>query len=291
MQRILLAAALVALPVIEQTPATRPMIETTRVEGTKNVYIFRHGNHQSIFIVTSEGVIATDPVAYGRPEGGAAYVAEIRKVTDKPIKYLIYSHHHLDHIAGGEAFKDAGAKIVSHKRAKERLEAVKDPHTPLPDETFSKQRTIKLGGTALEMTYLGPNHSDSTLVLRLPKERLLFVVDLLPVGAMPGRGMIDFYPLEAEQSIKRILAMDWERLIPGHPGQPNGRLGTKEDVQDQLEFLQYASATVKTAAQEGKCFDGVETELKLPKYESWTGYAYNLQFVLRRYCELWGRGT
>ena len=54
--------------------------------------------------------------------------------------------------------------------------------------------------------------------MRLPKEKLLFVVDLLPVGTVPGRGMIDFYPLEAEQSIKRILSMDWERLIPGHPG-------------------------------------------------------------------------
>jgi glyoxylase-like metal-dependent hydrolase (beta-lactamase superfamily II) len=266
------------------------MIETTKVEGTDNVYIFRHGNHQSIFVVTPEGVIATDPVAYGRPQGGAAYVAEIRKVTDKPIKYLVYSHHHFDHIAGGQAFKDAGAKIVAHSKAKERLAVLKDPHTPLPDETFSKQRTLKLGGTALEMTYVGLNHSDSTLVFRLPKEKLLFVVDLLPVGTFPGRGMIDFYPLEAQDSIKRILAMDWERLIPGHPG-AGGRLGTKKDVQDQLELLQYASDTVKTVAQEGKCWDGVEKETKLPKYEGWPGYENGLQFVLRRYCGLWGRGT
>jgi hypothetical protein len=43
------------------------------VEGTDNVYIFRNGNHQSIFVVTKEGVIATDPVAYGRPQGGEQY--------------------------------------------------------------------------------------------------------------------------------------------------------------------------------------------------------------------------
>ena len=282
-------ALLTAFHAFAQAPA-RPMIETTKVEGTENVYIFRHGNHQSIFIVTAEGVIATDPVAYGRPQGGAAYLAEIKKVTDKPVKYLVYSHHHYDHIAGGQAFKDAGATIISHKRAKERLEQVKDPHTPLPDETFSKQRTLKLGGTALEMTYVGLNHSDSTLVMRLPKEKLLFVVDLLPVGGVPGRGMIDFYPLEAEQSIKRILAMDWERLIPGHPG-AGGRLGTKKDVQDQLTFLQDASEAVKVAAREGKCWDAAEKEVKLPKYESWPGYENNLPFVLRRYCGLWGRGT
>ncbi len=284
-----LACAAAALPAVAQPPQ-RPQIETRKVDGTENVYIFRNGNHQAMFVVTPEGVIATDPVAYGRPQGGAQYVAEIRKITQAPIKYLIYSHHHYDHIAGGQAFKEAGTTIVAHKRTKERLERLRDPHTPLPDETLERRRTIRLGGTALELTYVGPNHSDSTLVMRLPKERLLFVVDLLPVGQVPGRGMIDFHPLEAEESIKRILAMDWERLIPGHPG-PNDRLGTRKDVEDQLAFLQHASETVKVAAREGKCWDTVEKELKLPKYESWPGYANNLPFVLRRYCGLWGRGT
>ena len=189
-------AALAAAPAWSQQPQ-RPQIQTSMVEGTDNVYIFRNGNHQSIFVVTSEGVIATDPVAYGRPQGGAQYIAEIRKVTDKPIKYLVYSHHHYDHVAGGQAFKDAGAKIVAHKKAKERLAVLKDPATPLPDEVFDKKRNITLGGTTLELTYLGLNHSDSSLVMRLPKEKILFVVDLVPVGTFPGRGMIDFYPLEA----------------------------------------------------------------------------------------------
>jgi glyoxylase-like metal-dependent hydrolase (beta-lactamase superfamily II) len=268
----------------------RPQIETKKVDGTDNVYIFRNGNHQAMFIVTADGVIATDPVAYGRPQGGAQYVEEIRKVTDKPIKYLIYSHHHYDHIAGGQAFKDAGAKIIAHRKAKERLAVLKDPATPLPDETFDRKRTLKLGGTVLELSHLGLNHSDSTIVMRLPKEKLLFAVDFIPVGSVPGRGMIDFYPLEAEQSIEQVLKMDWERLIPGHPG-PGGRLGTKADAQDQLVFLRDASEAVKVAAREGKCWDTAEKEVKLPKYESWPGYQNNLQFVLRRYCGLWGRGT
>src|SRR5438105_3508939 len=95
----------------------RPQIETKKVDGTENVYIFRNGNHQAIFVVTKDGVIATDPVAYGRPTGGQQYVDEIKKVTDKPIKFLIYSHHHYDHIAGGKAFKDAGARIIAHRNA------------------------------------------------------------------------------------------------------------------------------------------------------------------------------
>jgi glyoxylase-like metal-dependent hydrolase (beta-lactamase superfamily II) len=284
-----LACAAAVVPTGAQAPQ-RPAIETRKVEGTDNVYVFRNGGHQSIFIVTPEGVIATDPVAYGKPQGGAQYVAEIRKITQAPIRYLVYSHHHYDHIAGGQAFKDAGATIVAHRRAKERLEVLKDPHTPLPDEVVDDSRDITLGGTTLELRYVGLNHSDSTLVMRLPKERLVFVVDLLPVGQFPGRGMIDYHPLEAESSMKRILAMDWDRLIPGHPG-PNDRLGTKQDVEDQIALQSHASDAVKAAAREGKCWDAAEKELKLPKYESWPGYANGLPFVLRRYCGLWGRGT
>jgi glyoxylase-like metal-dependent hydrolase (beta-lactamase superfamily II) len=273
-----------------QQPAPPPFA-TTKVDGTDGVYVFRNGGHQAMFVVTSAGVIATDPVGYGRPTGGQTYLDEIKKVTSQPIKYLIYSHHHYDHIAGGKALKDAGATVVAHKRAAERLAVLKDPHTVLPDEVVGDAgRTITLGNTTLELIYLGLNHSDSTLLMRLPREKIVFAVDFVSVGSVPGRGMIDSYPLEWEESLKKVLAMDWDRLIPGHPG-PGGRLGTKKDVQDQLTFLQDASAAVKAEAQNGKCWDAVEKELKLPKYESWPGYANNLQFVLRRYCGLWGRGT
>src|SRR5205085_10449824 len=90
-----------AAPAAPAAQPSRPPIETKKVEGTDNVYIFRNQNHQAMFVVTSDGVIATDPIAYGRPTGGQTYLDEIKKVTDKPVKYVIYSHHHFDHIAGG----------------------------------------------------------------------------------------------------------------------------------------------------------------------------------------------
>jgi glyoxylase-like metal-dependent hydrolase (beta-lactamase superfamily II) len=74
-----------------------------------------------MFIVTLAGVIATDPISYGRPQAAITIVEEVRKMTDAPIKYLIYSHHHYDHIAGGKPFKDAGATVIAHRRAHERL--------------------------------------------------------------------------------------------------------------------------------------------------------------------------
>jgi glyoxylase-like metal-dependent hydrolase (beta-lactamase superfamily II) len=293
MTRILQAiagGALVATALGGVAHAQPAPFATTKVEGTDNVYIFRYGNHQAMFVVTNAGVIATDPISYGRPQAATTYIDEIRKVTTQPLKYLIYSHHHFDHIAGGKPFKDAGATIIAHKRAAQRLAALKDPHTVLPDETIGGKKTLKLGDTTLELSHVGLNHSDSSLVMRLPKQKIIFAVDFLPVGSVPGRGMIDSYPLEWEASIEKVLAMEWDRLIPGHPG-PGGRLGTKQDVQNLLTFLQDASAEVKKAAREGKCWDAVEKEVKLPKYESWPGYEQNLPFVLRRYCGLWGRGT
>jgi glyoxylase-like metal-dependent hydrolase (beta-lactamase superfamily II) len=286
----LLTAVALGVVAHAQQPAPPPFA-TTKVDGTDGVYIFRNGGHQAMFVVTSAGVIATDPIGYGRPTGGQTYLDEIKKVTSQPVKYVIYSHHHFDHIAGGKAFKDAGATFIAHKRAQERLAGIKDPHTVMPDEVVGDGgRTVTLGNTTLELIYLGLNHSDSTLLMRLPKDKIVFAVDFISVGSVPGRGMIDSYPLEWEKSLEKVIAMDWDRLIPGHPG-PGGRLGTKQDVQNLLTFLQDASAAVKAEAQAGKCWDGVEKGLKLPKYESWPGYEANLPFVLRRYCGLWGRGT
>jgi glyoxylase-like metal-dependent hydrolase (beta-lactamase superfamily II) len=276
--------------------AQQPPFATRKIDGTDNVYLFRYQGHQSMFIVTPKGVIATDPIGRYRPQAVTAYLDEIKKITDQPVKYLIYSHAHFDHIAGGQPFKDQGAIVIAHKNAKTHFEWAKKQGALLdsvvmPDQVVDKKKVISLGGATLELLYVGRNHSDSSLVMRLPKEKIVFVVDFLPVGSVPGRGMIDFYPLETESAIKQVLAMDWERLIPGHPGVPGDRLGTKKDAQDQLTFLQDASEAVKVAAREGKCWEPAEKEVKLPKYEKWPGYENNLQFVTRRYCGLWGRGT
>jgi glyoxylase-like metal-dependent hydrolase (beta-lactamase superfamily II) len=97
----LLAAICLGVVAHAQQPAAPPFA-TTKVDGTDNVYVFRYGNAQSMFVVTSAGVIATDPIGYGRPQAVTTYVDEIKKVSTQPIKYVIYSHHHFDHIAAGK---------------------------------------------------------------------------------------------------------------------------------------------------------------------------------------------
>lgn len=283
------AVLLLAVPAAAQQ-AQRPTFATTKVEGTDGVYIFRYQNHQAMFIVTPAGVIATDPISYGRPQAAAAYVDEIKKITKAPIKYLVYSHHHYDHVAGGKPFKEAGARIVAHKRATERLKVLKDPATLVPDESVNDKKVIKLGGTTLELHYTGRNHSDSTLVMFLPKEKIIFAVDFNSLGAMPSRLAVnDAYPIEWEASLKKTLGLKWEKMIPGHPG-PNDRLGTRADMEQQLALLTDLSTAVKKSSDEGKCFDPASKEVRLPQYGTLAGYEQNIEWVIHRYCSYWGRG-
>jgi len=281
-----MAAAFASTAQAQQTP---PPYAATKVDGTENVYIFRFGGHQSMFIVTPQGVIATDPIGLRRP-AAKAYIEEIEKITKAPIKYVIYSHSHFDHIAGGKPFKDKGAVFVAHRNAKTRIQQVKDPDVVVPDQVVTgAKRNITLGGTTLELNYVGKNHSDSTLVMRLPKEKIIFTVDWIPLNGVQFRGMADNYLPDIEEGLKKVIAMDWERMIPGHPG-PGGRLGTKDDARTALSYLQDLSAAVKEAAGQGKCYADAMRDIKLPKYESFGNYANFLPMNIERYCDYYNRG-
>ena len=294
MRRFALAmlACLPASVALAQTAAPAPappLFATTKVEGTDNVYIFRYQGHQAMFIVTPDGVIATDPIGRYRPQAVTTYLDEIRKITSAPVRYVIYSHHHYDHIAGGKPFKDAGATFVAHKRAKERLAELNFPDVTPVDETVEDKRSITLGGTTLELIYVGRNHSDNTLLMRLPKEKLIFAVDFLPINSVNWRNMPDSWPFEWEDGIKKVLALEWDRMIPGHPG-PGGRLGTRDDVTNLLAYMQDLAAEVKKAADAGKCMDTAIREVKLPKYATLTNYENWLPMNVERYCLYYSGG-
>ncbi len=282
-----LAAA--ALPASAQAP-TPPPFSTTKVQGTDGVYIFRYQGHQAMFVVTPDGVIATDPVGERRP-AAAAYIAEIRKITQAPIKYVVYSHSHYDHIAGGKPFKDLGAVFVAHKNTKSILEQRKAPDVVIPDLVVDDSGgKLELGGTTLELLYLGKNHGDNSLIMRLPKEKIIFVVDFLPLSGTQFRVMADTYVPEQEESMKKILAMDWDRLIPGHPGAGGRQIGNKDDVKTDLDYVLDLSAAVKQAVDAGKSYGDAIRDIKLPKYENLPGYQQNLAGNIERYYDYWNRG-
>jgi len=273
----------IGVPVVAQTPP----FETRKI--TDSVYIFRFGGHQSVFVVTPDGVIATDPIGYLRPQAVTTYIAEIRKITSAPIKYVVYSHHHYDHIAGGKPFKDLGATFIAHRNAKTRLEALKYPDAVIPDVTVDDRHAIELGGVRVELHYVGRNHSDNSLVMLIPKDKILFTVDFIPIETVQFRDLPDGYLPEWFDSLDRVLAMDWDRMIPGHP-YAGGRLGTKDDVRNLKQYMMDLSDVVKQAANQGKCFDAAIKEIKLPKYEKWGSYDQFLPGNIERFCEYWGRG-
>ena len=284
-----MTAALITIALAASTQAQQsapPAFATTKV--TDNVYIFRYGGHQSMFIVTPDGVIATDPISERRPV--KPYIDAIEAVTKAPIKYVIYSHSHFDHVAGGQPFKDLGATFVAHRNARDRIALLKPDNVVVPDQVVDSSSNITLGGTTLELNYVGKNHSDSTLVMRLPSEKIIFTVDWIPLETVAFRSMADTYLPDIEDGLKKGIAMDWETLIPGHPGAGGKQTGTKDNAREQLAYLQDLSAAVKQAVSEGKSIADAQKEVKLPKYEAWPNYNAFLPMNVERYYDFWNRG-
>jgi glyoxylase-like metal-dependent hydrolase (beta-lactamase superfamily II) len=248
--------ALMASWALAQTPAR----EITQLAG--EVYRFRNNNHYSIFAVTPAGIIATDPI---NAEAAQWLKAELQRRFGQPVKYVVYSHDHADHISGGEIFADT-AVVVAHENAKSAILGERRP-TAVPQVTFSERMTIELGGTVLELAYVGRNHSDNSVVMRFPKERLLFAVDFIPVEAMAFRDFPDAYIEEWIESLRRVELMDFDVLVPGH-----GPVGRKEHVRMFREYMEDLRGAVLQYAREGKSLEEMKSLIKLPKYEKWAGY-------------------
>ena len=264
--------------------AQQPPPYETKQAGD-GVYIYRHVNHQAMFVVTPDGVIATDPINL---EAAKIYLQEIRKITSAPIRYVVYSHHHLDHIAGGAPFKEAGALFVAHRRAKETLELLKNPTAVIPDLVVDDRAVLTLGGRSVELHYVGRNHTDNAVVVLVPKEKILFAVDWLPIRSILFRSVPESHYDEWLESIDRVLTLDWDRMIPGHPS-PAG-FGTKDDVRALKGYMTDLKEAVRVAAEQGKCFDQAMKEVKLPKYEQWGRYNEFLPGNIERLCFYWRIG-
>jgi glyoxylase-like metal-dependent hydrolase (beta-lactamase superfamily II) len=211
-----LASAQTAPPVREITPIAGP------------VHRFRNNFHYSVLAATPDGVICTDPI---NADAARWLKAEVAQRFGKPIRYVVYSHDHADHISGGEVLADT-AQIVAHENARRTIVAEKRP-TAVPTVTFADRMAIELGGTTVELSYVGRNHSDNSIVMRFPKERLLFAVDWIPVKTVGFRDWPDAYIPDWIESLRRVEAMDFDQLVPGH-----GPIGTKADVRAFREYME-----------------------------------------------------
>ena len=237
-----------------------PVREVTRIAG--DVYRFRNSGHFSVFMVTPAGIIATDPI---NAEAARWLKQELAKRFNQPVKYLIYSHDHADHISGGEVFADT-ATVIAHENAKAVIIGEKRP-TAVPHLTFSDRMTVELGGKQLELLYIGRNHSDNSIVMRFAAERVLFAVDFIPVEGLPFRDFPDAYVEEWIESLKRVEALDFDVLAPGH-----GPLGKKDHVRMVRTYMEELHSQVLKYAREGKSVEEVKQLVKMDKYSKWGSY-------------------
>jgi glyoxylase-like metal-dependent hydrolase (beta-lactamase superfamily II) len=135
---------------------------------------------QSAFLVTDDGVIVFDA-----PETfGAKIPSAIASVTSGPIKYLVYSHIHRDHIGGAAALKSIkGPKIVALQGVSDFLKAQKDANRPIPDETFVSEKTMKLGGKTVELTRHFYHSNGGDLLIYVPEAKFMMAVFYGPSAA------------------------------------------------------------------------------------------------------------
>jgi cyclase len=213
-------------------------------------------------IVGAEAVVAVDSLF--TPSMTRAFQAEIRRVTDRPVDFLVNTHHHVDHSLGNAHF--APAQIVSHARARDEMERVglpldllrqvvphfcdeiADARVTLPDLTFEGEMTFHLGDRTARLLHFGTAHTLGDALVYLPQSRLLFAGDVAfhYVTPLAFEGHISHWIEVAD----RVLAMDVDTIVPGH-----GPIGGKADLRRMRDYL----ALVRSEAR--KAFDaGVAAE-------------------------------
>jgi glyoxylase-like metal-dependent hydrolase (beta-lactamase superfamily II) len=274
-------------PVQAQVPASAPPSVAELQRLADDVYQWRIIGHNAIFIVTDEGVIATDPCGLIVPRSPQMYRAAIAMVTDLPVRYVVYSHDHEDHNKGGAVFADT-AEFVAHRLAAPKIAARNDPDSPVPTILVDERLELTLGGTRVELLYTGRNHSDNSLVLLYPARRLLFAVDFIPVRAVHFRDLPDSYPQEWIESLRWIEQnLDFDILAPGH-----GPLGSRDTVREVREYTEDLVAAIRSAQAQGLPDNSEEMVAAVraalaPRYGSWAEFdawlPLNIQGIIRNW--------
>jgi cyclase len=228
-------------------------------------------------IVGPESCIVID--ALFAPSMTRAFREEVRRVTDKPVRLLINTHHHVDHTLGNALFPEA--QIVGHANARREQERVGTsvldllrPRLPelvgevegvevrLPDLTFEGDMTLHLGGRALRLLHLGPAHTIGDALVLLPQERLLFAGDVafFYVTPLAFEGHVGGWLDVCD----KIDALDVQTIVPGH-----GPVGGKAELRQQRGYLQSVRDQARAAFDAGATPEEASQLVELGQYASW----------------------
>lgn len=217
-------------------------------------------------VVTPAGVVVID--ALGSPAAAESLLEAIRAVTPLPVRYVVLTHYHADHIYGLQVFKGRGATIIAHESGRDylqsdtaqlRLQASRETLAPwidaktrlIPaDRWIRGDTTLELGGERLLLRHVGPAHTPEDLTVWVERSRVLFAGDLAFRGRVPYVGQADSRGWIA--ALSKLIATIPEVIVPGH-----GPLSTHalDDLRMTRDYLQYLRTTMGQAAASMEPFD------------------------------------
>jgi glyoxylase-like metal-dependent hydrolase (beta-lactamase superfamily II) len=230
------------------------------------------------FVVTPQGVVVID--ALGSPALAEELLAAIRQVTPQPVRTVIVTHYHADHVYGLQAFKAAGARIVAHRSgleylnsdtARQRLAASRDElfpwideHTRLvpADRWLDADTVLELGGERFHIQHVGPAHTPEDLVVLAEHAGVLFAGDLMFRGRIPFVGQADSRQWIA--SLGRLIALRPRTVVPGHGPLSQEPLA---DLQLTRDYLVHLRKTMADAATNLEPFDEAYAKADWSRFE------------------------
>lgn len=201
------------------------------------------------------------------------FIKDIRKISDKPIKYVVNTHYHLDHAFGNCEFAKLGATIISHRNDQLNLEKkgaaelmsaksygltdedMAGTVVTLPTITFADRMTIDLGDELVELIFVASSHTDGSSLVFLPKQEILFAGDIL---------FTDFHPYMGDgnvagwvETLDYMLFLDANKIIPGH-----GPISSKKDIAEMKSYLMTFDKKARELVSKTKDVDYITSELK-----------------------------
>jgi cyclase len=246
-------------------------------------------------VVSDEGVLVVDaPYTRALAEAVQAYA---RRLTPQPIRWVVSSHYHGDHILHLGAFAPP-AIVLGHFRNRDNIAQFGESerahfsrHRPelaaeyaavpivLPSLTYSDALTLYLGGRELRLWHPGPAHTTGDTVLFLPTERLAVVADLLFAGVFPVARSAHLGGWIA--ALDALQAMDLDTVVPGH-----GPISTRRDLGAMRDYLMAVRDAVLPYAHNGLPLERALAEVRLDGYDAWPHPERLAQAVERAYAEL-----
>ena len=260
MSRILLA--LLLLGIFPASVLAQETIVKEITPITDSLYRYQYNMHVSVFLVRPEGILITDPTTV---EAAEWLRDELKRRFNTPVRYMIYSHAHSDHIGGASVFDVPEVKIVAHELTKQALVDQPQPgaRIPVPTMTFKEPMTLHFGGRTIRLFRVEPStHARDLIAMYFVEDRTLFAVDVMSVKSV---GFFDFsnenFPAMVE-AVRNLQRIDYVHLVDSH-----GPLGTKADGDTFLAYLEDLESGVRRELARGESLEATERDIHLDRYQ------------------------